>query len=558
MTSGLPTARIHIGSASSPVACGVAALLVWAAFGASIANPIVIADEVQFLITGLSGRGLRAAQAQGAVVQDNGALLYAWVIGLLDAARLPVQVTLKVVNAACFAMGAALAAQVAGGPRPDRRRLLMALWLALSPLGTYAAFILPETALLLLFALLVWRLARGTGANAAARAASAGALIGAMTLLKPTALVVALALAFAIGAWPFLSRGRFASAAIRLAAAAAAFAVVAVLGFWLLPTLFLGGATSVVGGRYTAQLVSASDQIGHLASGIALSGRYAIALMVLCAPAVTVLAYALVQRARTRDASRDDPALFAGLFVLATVLLLLIAAPQGVAMEPERIHLRYISFAAFLIAPLALRLGQAWPPSKLARWVAAAAWAVAALAMLSILPHYRALPVDAPELFFLDPGGGPLGLERLPVIGLIVPIAAGALAIASGRVHWATAQLVVLLAFSALAIPKLFHVEREWAEAQRPERSLGRLAREVCAAGAQTLAVGTPDNFVSLYVPLYMLQRPVPLVVEREPEARTKLTSLGRGDCLLTTLRDTPPGAVTLGSSPTARLLRIQ
>lgn len=542
------------------VAAVVVAGALWTLFAAAVVNPVVIADEVWFLVTALAGPDLAGAQARHAAVLGSGALLYPELIGTLARLRAAPEAAAKTVNLVAFLAGTVLLILRSRSLRDGRRRPLVVVCLLIAPVGTYAAFVMPEC---LYFALAAAAAALLTGGAQAedprprARLAGVGALLAAATLAKPHGLVLALALGAAL-VWRVLMGGRAWRAGVLDAlAAAAGFAAVFGLGRMLITPPGLAGR-DLLGPDYRAQLAGLGALAEHPGAGLALGGIYLAAVLTLLAPTLTALALAAAGRGRGAWDGAEGRARLGAAVVLAALAVLLVTVPPAVAVESNIIHLRYFDF----LFPIALMLAARLSPELggRARAVAAALWLGAAAVLAWRLPHLRPLGVATPDLFLLYGGGqefGPFGLGPLVRPVLLLAVGAGAAAVASGRVRWLDAQAAVLALLTVLSLPNVQRFDAKLAEWEAPDRAVGKAARALCGPGPEDVAaLGTPTRFVPLYAALYALKRPAPLVLTKRPDVWLAAQTSGR--CVLTTL-PVPPGRwERLAGSPAVSLQRAR
>lgn len=344
--------------------------------------------------------------------------LYLWIFratnlcgsGFLDCAR--------VLNAALLVAALPLIYAVL---RPYTRPALAAVLAVVcvaAPVNSYTAYFMPES----LYYLLFWALALAVLRPYAQRpwryGAVAGAILGAMCLVKLHALFMAIGFAafvVADAAWPDPRRRLLPALAVLLASAAAFVAVRFGLGY------ALGGpdSLSLLGEFYQVQANNnASLGWDAMAANLLRSGwGHVLALSLLFGP---LLVPALLQ---FFGAARDDGepaqrARSAAVFALAAVgtlvaITVYFTASMGSNENVGRLHLRYYDFCL----PLLLLPALAWRGLGPARWQRWLAWALAiALAALTLyagargLRGYSPFPVDAPELTWI------LGRNRLTAL----------------------------------------------------------------------------------------------------------------------------------------------
>jgi len=344
--------------------------------------------------------------------------LYLWIFratnlcgsGFLDCAR--------ILNAALLVAALPLIYRVLRAYTRPALAAALAVVCVAAPVNSYTAYFMPES----LYYLMFWGLALAVLRPYAPRpwryGAVAGAILGAMCLVKLHALFMAIGFAAFVVAdalWP-QPRRRLRPALAVLAAAAAAFVAVR---FGLGYALGGPGSLSLLGEFYQVQANNnASLDRAAMAANLLRSGwGHVLALSLLFGP---LLVPALLQFfGAAGHGDRDDGrARSAAVFALATLgtlvaITVYFTASMGSNENVGRLHLRYYDFCL----PLLLLPALSWRGLGPARWQRRLAWAAAiALAALTLyagargLRGYSPFPVDAPELTWI------LGRNRLTAL----------------------------------------------------------------------------------------------------------------------------------------------
>ncbi|SFU39313.1 DUF7024 domain-containing protein [Pseudoduganella namucuonensis] len=315
--------------------------------------------------------------------------------GFLDCARM--------LNAALFVLAAPFIYLVARPVTGRAAALAIAAASMLAPVNSYTAYFMPESMYYLGFWVVSWCLLSARGGVGLAGGLLAGALLGAMAVVKVHALFLLPALALFMLWRGWTQDAARAALAGALALAASALGVKLALG-WLLAG---PNGLSILGSFYGNHANGGGE--GALArllppALVNLHG-HAMALMLLFAVPLLAFAASAGSAAVRRELDRPGRALLAyTVLALGAALGMTVAFTASIAhigpLEGLRLHLRYYDFAFPLLAMAAASPALA-QPQTLARRLALAlpCAALLAYASLRILPAYSLSYVDGPEVF---------------------------------------------------------------------------------------------------------------------------------------------------------------
>jgi phosphoglycerol transferase len=318
---------------------------------------------------------------------------------------------------------------------------LFAAWLLITPITAYTAYFMPESTYGLFFAFLAWTVVRVLPARTLAGAALAGAIVGAMLLIKPHALALVAAMGLTFAAMAVAPRRlRPAPATVAMAAgicAASCYATLVALNLLLSGHLQFHSLT-FVGGVYRPVLAGTSPVawFERPRALVTILAAHVIVLGALLSPALGIAA-GQMQRwyagrhdaaAETRDRRLYLLICFAAAVALATVGMTTVFSmfvEQSSDFERLRLHGRYYSFFlplfflvyfAVLSRP-AVGSGQA----RGDRWLRGGANAGAAMAAMLLYLHGTRVifPFDFPEAFVFSSWAG------RPRVGLVKTLALG-------------------------------------------------------------------------------------------------------------------------------------
>lgn len=288
--------------------------------------PLYAGAESAHLVQALYGKTLAARADLMPQTGDLGDTLFGLIVRALTYATQNLLPWLRILGAAAYFGGLALV-WLSVRPTLDRPAAVGALLLALAyPYYRFAAAALPEGWYVGLLGLAIFATARLYGSRPIAHAALAGALVGAMTLLKPHGLAVGVAFLLLAVVDLLLGRrdpkvflGRIAMFAVaflisvNLVHLAAGQAVSAPFSFYL-------------GRRYDALLAGAITPQGWIAGARALVAMTAASVMLASVPALTGLLRVEMRWRWHRDRGRFFLASHEATFLL---VLLAFAATLG-------------------------------------------------------------------------------------------------------------------------------------------------------------------------------------------------------------------------------------
>ncbi len=520
-----------------------ASALFWLYGALRVVGPIIMADEYAYLIGGLTIDHLDRLRAAAPTVPVFGNSVFLRIIQAISIANLPVGFTVKLINVAAVTGSTWILSHRILKAEVSWRALFLVGVIAFYPVGSYAAYLMPESLYLLAFSALMVILLASPDTKLISIWTLAGAQFGLMSLLKPHGLFALAAFIAATFAWCMVSRRvSLAQAALLGAAHLAAYAVVSLgLGQFVAPPAASTGA-SFVGVFYGDMVRSALAQWKAIGQTLDYGTLYASALVMLFGPSIAYLFRSIVAE-RTSPRGEGDLLSFSAfflLFLIGIILSVISVLLSGLPPESNRVHLRYFSF----LFPSLLALAFIWAgrrpelDTQRFRLFATALWVLGAGVFLIRLPALRPLAIDAPELFFTYPGVefGSFGLGPFvrPFTGAVV--GAGAIAILSRRVRWQDAQLLVLAIILAVSGLNTVIWQGRWGTLQSGPRSVGEVAQRICSPQPGAIvAMGTAENFVPLYTPMAAIDHLVPLSLVKPNEFLARARMLEPGSCLLTT-----------------------
>ncbi len=534
-------ARMESRSLGTAAALIILAALGWLYAGLRIVSPIVLVDEYAYMISGRALDRLDQLRALAPTIPQFGNSLFLRLIQGLSWTEAPIDVPAKLINVVAAAISAWILARVILRTEASVRALICVGVIAFYPIGSYAAYVMPESLYLLAFSALIGVLLWASGRNLVWTWMLAGGLLGLMTLIKPHGVFALAAFLAATLAWSAVTRRISLVRASGLCGVAlGAFGLVAVGGgLWVASSALVGGG-GMIGDFYGEMVRVGLSSGGHFAQTLNYALLHIAGILMLFGPCV-----AFIMRAVWADRARppEGPALlsFVGLFLLGLMAIVVVVIAVLVAQEPNRIHLRYLNFAL----PALLGLTFVWDAKRPDldtpgfRLFAAALWLGGAAIFLFRLPTLRPLPVDAPELFFAYAGVefGAFGLGRLaPWLagGLIF---GGAWIMVGRPIRWLNVQVAVLIVLLMVATTNTLIWQGRWSAGQEAARRPGEVAELLCGPREGAIvAMGTPETFMALYPAMAAIDRLVPLSLVSQAEFPSRARALPRGTCLLTTM----------------------
>ena len=537
-----------------------AAVAGWLALALRVVNPIVVWDEVAYLVGGVDIEHSARLYGLAPELPQYGNFLFMRLIQAIDAARLPVEPALKALNTLCVAMAAGLLGWWTWG-RVGRLSWLALFFVAcIYPTASYAAYIMPEAVYAGLFAM-IWCLATRGAQGLMVRWCVFAAGAGVMTMIKVHALFLFIAWQAATLVWVVLDREVSWRKGLQLiAAATAVFALFAWATHGLTaPPLSQPG--EVIGHSYQKALSQSAPTLASLSVAVSLLPGYVAAVLLLFAPTLCFLTVAAFSRGAqpAGEAAAPDLKRFQAIFLLGLLALILAVTCQMLSWEPNRIHLRYAGFVFPWMLGLAAIWNQASPQLGGAayRRVTAVLWLAATAYFVFRLHDLRPLPVDAPELFFAhwNDEFGPLGLGAAAPYVIAGLFGGAAVLMLVTRINWLPIQLGVLILVLPLSIWNLAHAQARLSQ-DEVQHVVGEAARTQCAPG-DVLALVTKANGPWVYRAFYGLRRATQLTVVEPSQLPMAVAAAPAGSCLLTSSPVTGRPATLLASQPGVWLYRL-
>jgi hypothetical protein len=518
------------------LACG----LFWLAVALRVATPLVLADEYVYIVRGVALDRLRGLETIAPSIPNVGNYLYLRLVNLASRGPAPLDLVMKVFNVACVVAAVHLLGRLVLTKAAVWRSAALFALTAFLPLGSYVAYVMPESLYFLVF-VAIFALLMSAADRAPLRLwAMVAALIGVLTLVKAHGLFVLIALLAATLAWSVGAERRgLAWGLRRCGAALAGFGLAVWLGMAFLGLQKTGG--DFVGSFYWNMVkggVSARTQVAIAAQ---LAATYAAAVLMLLAPSLSFIGAGVL--AHRRHAGSDprpgDWLALVGLFLLLLLGVITVAVAFILYAEPARVQFRYLSFTFPCVLALAWIWGRAEPSldSRAFRGLAAALWLCGACYFLVRLPGLRPLAADAPELFFAyyatEFGRFGLGSSVGFVTAGVICVCAGAML--HPKIRWFDAQMVALAVLVPIADFNAVRWQGLWSASQAPLRAVGDLARTACGPGrTDIVAVRPPDDSAQVYTALSRIGREVPLDVD--PNAGLETLGISSGGCVITSL----------------------
>ncbi len=522
----------------------VAGGLFWLTVALRAVTPLVLADEYVYLVRGVALDGLRRLDVIAPSVPHVGNYLFLRVINMISRTRLPLDVTMKVINVACLVVALHLIGRLVVAKDATWRSTALFVVVVLLPVGSYVAYVMPESLYLMIFIGLFVILVRAPDGRLQGLWAMAGVLIAALSLVKAHGLFVLAAFLGATLAWSIVTgRVSFARALTLIMTAIAAFAVATVLGLALVAPREAGG--DFVGNYYWSMVGRAAPTWSRIWTVAQLAMTQTGAILLLLAPSLTFLtAGVFAERRRSGSVERPGNLMsFTGLFLILLIGLIVLAVSFVLSAEPNRIQLRYLNFTFPCVLTLAWIWARANPSldSRNFRLWAAAIWVLGAGYYLVRLPALWPLPADAPELFFTYHSGefGAFGLGSTVWFVTAAVIALCALAMLHPKVRWFDAQLLALLILVPIADFDTIHWQDSWTALQAPLRAIGDVAKARCGRREADIVAFLPfDDPGRLYTALTRVGRAIP--VKFDPKGGLASLGLAPGGCVITSLGLSP------------------
>ncbi len=535
----------------------IAGGLLWLTVALRIASPLVLADEYVYLVRGVALDGLRRLNGIAPSVPHVGNYLFLRLINLISRTRLPLDVTMRVINAACLVAGLHFIESLVVAKNAAWRSAVLFGLIVILPMGSYVAYVMPESLYLLIFVGLFTVLVRSTDARPQGLWATAGVLIAALSLVKAHGLFVLAAFLGAILLWS-ISTGRvtLARAFSFCVTVTVAFLVAVVLGLALVAPKEAGG--DFVGNYYWDMLGRAVPTLSRLSTTLELAMTMAGAIMLLFGPSLTFLVAGIIadRRGVERVKGPVDLLSLAGLFLILLIVLIVVSVSFVLFAEPTRIQLRYVNFTFPCVLTLAWIWARANPSldsRNFRRW-AAAFWLLGAGYYLIRLPALWPLPADAPELYFANSSGA-FGLGSAASYVAAAVVAVCALAMLHPKVRWFDAQMLALLILVPIADFNTVHWQGTWSALQAPFRKIGDVAKVACGRKEGDVVAFLPSNDpAQLFTALARMGRGIPIRID----AKVGLAAMdvAPGGCVITSVGLGPTMGTPLAQSGDLALYR--
>jgi phosphoglycerol transferase len=417
-----------------------------------------VVDETGYLLPTLYGWDAESIQ-RWSIVTPYPSYFYFWIYSFLPHDSLNAS---KILNAAFIVATAVPIYAIA------RRYLAIPVAAAftavviLSPISSFARYVMPESVYFFGFWMVVLVVLSALDKSELLSATAGGALIGALSLIKPHAL----ALTLGIGLF-FLLRDR---SRIHGALNAA----VIFLGYYVvrvvLAYLLIGEWTwSVIGPRYAEEL-DAGYRIDFLAAAYNLLGHVSAIVALVAVPlAVTLVAVSCRQLVHTEKTEREaidrlrDLGLLACGMLAAMVAMTVYYSQSIYQIDPEgeritRLHGRYYVYVLplFVLVTIGLWQNKIDFSKLLPRWVVAITCGAVVVAAVVVCVAFETNKVDYPDLALAD---GRYFAITLPIaaflfVGYGLATRAGTTKLVIGATLWwpaiALSTSVALIAYFAI------------------------------------------------------------------------------------------------------------
>jgi hypothetical protein len=363
---------------------------------AIITRQVFIADEAGYLLPILHGSSAASYQHWGLVGQYP-SYLYFWIYSLLPAGDL--HANAKLLNAVCIVAAAlpiyALARRVLTAPLGA----LFAAIVILSPINAFVFVVTPESLYFLGFWLVVPVMIAALQTSPLLAALGGGAMIGALSLVKPHAIALTLGTAAF-----FLLRDRLRGIAPAVVLVAGYYAVRVILGYPLTGQW----QWSMTGSTYGGMLVA--NRIDLPAALFNLTGHLCAVVALIAVPLAVTVAAALrhvfdnAKSTSSPNGATHDLGLLACCLLAAMIAMTVYFSQSVYQLSPvgediARLHGRYYLFALPLFVLVALALWQHGTDlPRLSRGLIVTMCAAALAAALIIMRVYRVGPIDFPDL----------------------------------------------------------------------------------------------------------------------------------------------------------------
>ena len=494
----------------------------------TIQSPLLLSDEYDFLITGISYSNLRWAwdYSQGL---EWGTYLYPFIISLTT--RLPsLPLALKLINVfALVAVELMLYTSLKSLGAMRAQRVLFALFLVALPSASYVTLVMPDT----LYAAAFWILicAFVLPANKGRLGPFSGALLlgvgsGFLTLVKPHGFFVYLAAAAALVCVAALRptwRQRLAVMLLSIFALSVGYIFAAAGGNWLTIPTGVPNAFDLLGGGYGEWLQGSIGTYHDIRVILLAFIRNYCAIAALYAPALLSVGIGVIVMARLKptDLTTDRGRvylLFCGLLIVFLLSGLVLMNSVFFSFD-DRLRFRYLNFVFPVLVFLALAFDARRFSavahvlnSRPVRIFILLTWLGCAVGFYFVARDSRLAFVDAPELYFAYHPAVSDHVNILGAYGPIVGIAwicAGGLLLVVTTVSPIVINVLVLLPLSVVSLLNSYAGQSAQAAGLASFDKIGMAAAANCSREPGKIAVvATQDLWVPYYAALFNIDRP--------------------------------------------------
>lgn len=402
------------------------ACITWVAvlcFVASLTpNAFVFSDEAGYLLPILYGSNADNYQ-WWAILPAYPSYLYFWIYSFLPSDSL--HASAKILNAGFIAATAIPAYAVARRYLAIPVAAAFAAVVMLSPISSFVRYVMPEPMYFFGFWLVVLVVVSALDKSPLFSATAGGALIGALSLIKPHAL----SLTLGIGAF-FLLRDRLRMhGAIAAAVLFLAYYVVRIVLAYLLTGEWMWSVSGLtyagmLSGYHIDLLATAYNLIGHVS-----------AIVTLVAVPLAITLVVVVRRRFMQTGETDNPAiqrlldlgLLACCILVAMVAMTIYFSQSVYQISPEteritRLHGRYYVYVLPLF--VLVTMGLWWNGFELSkllpRWAIVILCGAMVVAAAAVVLIFETGPVDFPDLTLAAGHRLPFAAMALPVVALIL------------------------------------------------------------------------------------------------------------------------------------------
>jgi phosphoglycerol transferase len=363
---------------------------------AIVTHQVLVADEAGYLLPMLHGWSAANYQ-RWTMVGQYPSYLYFWLYSLLPSADL--RTNAKLLNAALVAAAALPAYALARRLLTAPLAALFTAIVVLSPINSFVFVVTPEVPYFLGFWLVVLFVIVALRTSPQLASLGGGALMGALSLVKPHA--IALTMGTAVF---FLLRDRLRGLTPAVMLLIAYYVVRVALGYPLTGQWLWSPSGSAYGGVLVANRIDLSAALFNLAGhSCAIVTLIAIPLALTVVTAVRHIfdrpAPAASPTGTTRDLALLACCLLAAMIAMTVYFSQSVYQLSPVGEDIARLHGRYYLFALPLFVLVALALWQQGTDlPQLSRGAVVILCAAALVAALIVIRVYRVGPIDFPDL----------------------------------------------------------------------------------------------------------------------------------------------------------------